>query len=162
MEIEIAVQNDEITGVLQRLQARLHDLTPVMRSISGIMLDAVEENFAQEGRPRWKPSISATKRGGKTLQKSGRLAASISRRWSANTAQVGTNVVYAAIHQFGGKTKPHVIKAKNKQALFWPGARHPVKAINHPGSVIPARPFLSLTDEDLDDIRAKILEYLLP
>lgn len=31
-------------------------------------------------------------------------------------------------------TRPHVIEAKNKQALHWPGARHPVRRVNHPGT----------------------------
>lgn len=37
-------------------------------------------------------------------------------------------------------SRPHVIEAKNKQALFWKGARHPVKKVNHPGT--PAYHFL--------------------
>ncbi len=31
-------------------------------------------------------------------------------------------------------TPPHVIEPKNKKALAWPGARHPVKKVNHPGT----------------------------
>lgn len=31
-------------------------------------------------------------------------------------------------------TRPHVIEARNKQALSWPGARHPVKRVQHPGT----------------------------
>lgn len=31
-------------------------------------------------------------------------------------------------------TAPHVIRPKNKKALFWPGAAHPVKQVNHPGT----------------------------
>ncbi|BAL87300.1 hypothetical protein AMIS_20800 [Actinoplanes missouriensis 431] len=31
-------------------------------------------------------------------------------------------------------TQPHVIEPKNAQALHWPGARHPVKRVNHPGT----------------------------
>jgi HK97 gp10 family phage protein len=52
--------------------------------------------------------------------------------------QVGTRVAYAAAVEFG--TGPHVIRPKNKKALFWPGARHPVKLVRHPGT--RARPFL--------------------
>lgn len=37
-------------------------------------------------------------------------------------------------------TKPHVIEARNKEALFWPGAAHPVKKVNHPGT--QAKPHL--------------------
>ena len=31
-------------------------------------------------------------------------------------------------------TRPHTIVPKNKQALFWPGAGHPVKMVKHPGT----------------------------
>ncbi|WP_236053381.1 HK97 gp10 family phage protein [Streptomyces musisoli] len=51
---------------------------------------------------------------------------------------IGTNVNYAAAVEYG--TAPHVIKPKYKQALYWPGAAHPVAKVNHPGTA--ARPFL--------------------
>lgn len=51
---------------------------------------------------------------------------------------VGTNVNYAAAVEF--RTAPHVIKPKYKRALYWPGARHPVAQVNHPGT--RAQPFL--------------------
>lgn len=31
-------------------------------------------------------------------------------------------------------TRPHVIRPRFKKALFWPGARHPVKMVRHPGT----------------------------
>lgn len=37
-------------------------------------------------------------------------------------------------------TPPHVILPKNKKALSWPGAAHPVGKVNHPGT--PAYHFL--------------------
>ena len=37
-------------------------------------------------------------------------------------------------------TKPHLIKPKNKKALSWKGAKHPVKSVKHPGS--KPNPFL--------------------
>lgn len=39
---------------------------------------------------------------------------------------------YAPYVEFG--TRPHVITAKNAKALYWPGAAHPVKSVNHPGT----------------------------
>src|SRR3954468_8897955 len=39
---------------------------------------------------------------------------------------------YAPYVEFG--TKPHVILPKDKKALYWPGAAHPVRRVNHPGS----------------------------
>jgi hypothetical protein len=31
-------------------------------------------------------------------------------------------------------TPPHMIEPKNAKALHWPGARHPVARVNHPGT----------------------------
>jgi hypothetical protein len=39
---------------------------------------------------------------------------------------------YAPFVQFG--TAPHVIEPKEKKALYWPGAAHPVRKVNHPGT----------------------------
>ncbi len=158
--IEITVDDKNIQNLLKRLAKKSSDLSPTMREIAGIMHDAVEENFEQEGRPPWKPSQRALREGGKTLQDTGRLAASITSRHSASSAEVGTNVEYAAIHQFGGKTPPRKIVPRRKKALFWPGAKHPVKSAQHPGSTIPARPFLSLTDEDKKEIIAALKRAL--
>lgn len=67
---------------------------------------------------------------------------------------VGTNVEYAAIHEFGGQTPPHIIRPRTKSALAfeWPGApsdlkpsksgKHVFKHVNHPGATIPAQPYL--------------------
>lgn len=51
---------------------------------------------------------------------------------------VGTNLPYAKFVHEG--TAPHVIVPVSAKALFWPGARHPVKRVNHPGT--RANPFL--------------------
>ena len=37
-----------------------HDMKPLMRRAAGIMHAAVEENFEQEGRPKWKTLSSRT------------------------------------------------------------------------------------------------------
>lgn len=72
----------------------------------------------------------------------GRLRSSIVSRAEGSGRTVGyvvgTNVNYAAAVEYG--TAPHVIKPKNKKALFWPGARHPVGKVNHPGT--KATPFM--------------------
>lgn len=36
-------------------------------------------------------------------------------------------------------TRPHVILPRDKKALYWPGAGHPVKKVHHPGT--KANPF---------------------
>ena len=49
-----------------------------------------------------------------------------------------SNIKYARGVEEG--TRPHTIRAKNKKALYWKGAKHPVKSFRHPGS--RAKPFL--------------------
>lgn len=136
--IEIRVDDREVRQLLNDLSGRGRDMLPVMRQIAGIMKNAVEENFREEGRPKWTPSKRAQKTGGKTLQDTGSLAASVTARADAKSAAVGTNKKYAAIHQFGGRA----------------GRGRKVN--------IPARPFLKLTDSDLEDIKKALENYLKP
>jgi phage gpG-like protein len=79
------------------------------------------------------------------LRKSGTLAKSprvVSATDSAVT--VGSDRKYAAIHQLGGTTAAHIIRARNAKALFIPGIGFR-KQVNHPGSKIPARPYFPFT-----------------
>jgi phage gpG-like protein len=61
----------------------------------------------------------------------GRLRSSIIVEEKGEGFIIGTNVEYAEFVEQG--MQPTVIRPKNKQALFWKGARHPVKKVNHPG-----------------------------
>ena len=64
------------------------------------------------------------------------------------------SVIYAAIHEFGGVTKPHEIRAKNAKALAFQGRGGMVfrRAVHHPGSRIPARSYIgsTLTEREPD------------
>ncbi|MFJ4918140.1 HK97-gp10 family putative phage morphogenesis protein [Streptomyces sp. NPDC088726] len=72
----------------------------------------------------------------------GRLRSSIVTRSEDHgrtyTVTVGTNVNYASDVENG--TAPHRIYPRRAQALYWPGAAHPVAYVNHPGT--RAQPFL--------------------
>jgi phage gpG-like protein len=162
--INIGFNPHPVTTVFGQVLRRMGGKPALMREVAGIMLDEVEENFAQQGRPKWVDiqSVSLkragftktksgksiflkrnTKPGYSILQDSGRLAASITSAFDASSATVGTNVLYAAIQHFGGKTKAHIIRAKNAKALAFGGVFR--KSVNHPGSKIPARPFLTVS-----------------
>ncbi|MEJ5227210.1 phage virion morphogenesis protein [Thermodesulfovibrio sp.] len=135
--IKITVDDSELKQLLNDLVQKVSDRRPLMKNLASIMHNAVEENFEQEGRPRWKPSQRVKKQGGKTLQDTGSLAASITTRYDNDSAVVGTNKVYAAIHQFGGKA------GRGRKVT------------------IPERPYLKLTNEDLEDIKQAVKEYLI-
>jgi HK97 gp10 family phage protein len=53
-------------------------------------------------------------------------------------------IPYAAIHEFGGTTSPHRIEPRTGKALAFQMGGETVFArfVNHPGSKIPARPYL--------------------
>lgn len=54
-------------------------------------------------------------------------------------------------------SKPHDIVAKNKKALFWTGARHPVKKVRHPGT--RAYPIVGSTmEKHADTIVGEVVE----
>lgn len=141
--IEIRIDSTKLVGAFRRLIASGRDLTPAMRRAAGIMHDAVEKNFEEEGRPKWKTLAASTLRqrakegsSGKILQRSRNLARSITRHSDAESAMVGTNLVYAAIHQLGGQA----------------GRGRKVK--------IPARPYLELTRDDEDAIEKSFARFL--
>jgi phage gpG-like protein len=82
-----------------------------------------------------------------------------------NGIEIGSPLKYAAIQNYGGKTKAHKIKARNAKSLrFFPGgAGDPAfrKAVNHPGSVIPARPFLVIQDSDVEYMKERLLSHIM-
>ena len=75
----------------------------------------------------------------------GRLRQSIQWEVRGNETHVGSSVVYAAIHEFGGKTRARVIEARRAKALRFMGRGGEIifrRRVNHPGSQIPARPYI--------------------
>ena len=50
----------------------------------------------------------------------------------AGGVRVSATADHAAVLEFG--SRPHIIEARHARALFWPGARHPVRKVQHPGT----------------------------
>jgi phage virion morphogenesis protein len=89
------------------------------------------------------------RKGTATLKDSGTLWRSIRVLATASgSVTVGTDRKYAAIHQFGGKVRipGKTLYPKKAKALFWPGAKHPVKSVKLPPRTvtIPARPYMPM------------------
>jgi phage gpG-like protein len=59
---------------------------------------------------------------------------------SSVESSIGSNVEYAGIHEFGGQTRPHIIRAKNGKALMFAGIFR--KSVKHPGSKFKERAFI--------------------
>ncbi len=58
--ITIQIEGPDIAAALRRLSSGMVHPGPVMPVVAGILHDAVMENFAQGGRPRWKALEPAT------------------------------------------------------------------------------------------------------
>lgn len=80
--------------------------------------------------------LNATGQNGGPRVRTGRLRASIRHQLLVDgrglVAVIGSNVEYARYVEEG--TEPHRIVPVRKKALHWKGAKHPVLAVNHPGS----------------------------
>lgn len=65
-------------------------------------------------------------------KRTGRLVADLAWEVDGTSARIGAKTVdYAYFVEQG--TRPHVITPNSKDALFWPGAEHPVNRVDHPG-----------------------------
>ena len=68
-----------------------------------------------------------------------------------------SNIKYAPMVEYG--TRPHIIRAKNKKALYWKGAKHPVKSVRHPGG--RAKPYLiPAFEKEKDQFLEKLKEVI--
>ena len=142
--IEIKIDNKKVEKALLEIAQKTSNLRPLMKNVAGIMADSTEENFEEEGRPKWKDLSEKTKTArkktghysGQILQVSGQLALSVTTQYDDTSAIIGSNKAYAAIHQLGG------LAGKNKK------------------TTIPARPYLSLTNVEYEEILSLVENYL--
>jgi phage virion morphogenesis protein len=154
--INISFDDGTLPDALGELIARGDDLTPLMDSIGmgleGSAIERFNETSTAPSGASWTPSRAAQEEGRRTLLKSGNLRDSITHRAGRDEVEVGSNVIYAAIHQFGG-----TIRAKTSKGLrFKIGDRF----ITKKEVTIPARPFLGVSDADRDMIREEVVAYL--
>ena len=143
--IEIKFENREVLDKILEVAKQCEDLRPLMKNIAGIFADSTEDNFAEEGRPdKWVELSEVTKNlrkeinkyPGQILQVTGQLATSVNTYYDNDSAVIGSNLAYAAIHQLGGDA------GRNKKVK------------------IPARPYINLVEDDYDEILHEISEHL--
>lgn len=139
VQSEITVNFDQLYDALNSLSRVSSDAGPLFRSLGVRLVDSTQQRFDSASSPTgepWRPSNRAKKQGAKTLRKSGNLLRSITHRASNDEVVWGTNVVYAAIHQFGGKA----------------GRRR--------SATIPARPYLGISDQDESLVENEVYRFL--
>lgn len=154
VSVRLSGETDALLARLNRMQDI--DKAGVMNAVAEGLRTSAVGRFRSEESPegtRWKPSIRADAQGGKTLTMSAALKNSIRAQSDAAGAAVGTNLAYAATHQFGAE---RTIRAKRGRYLrFRIGDRW--VSVPSVRIKIPARPFLGISREDEEEIR-EILE----
>ncbi len=147
----IEVDDSKLKEILKKLDTRVRNLQPAFEEIGELLVTSIVKNFEVGGRysrsgdwrggsNKWQPLSLVTlekKRGKGILLESNNLLNSINWQADSGGVEVGTNRIYAAIHQFGGKA----------------GRGKKVK--------IPARPYLVVQGEDLSQINEVLGDYLL-
>ncbi len=142
--IVIKTNANEVSLDLRKLALGADQLKPLMRQIAGDLEDVTESAFEKEADPvtgrKWEalkaPTIESRRRRnkwpGKKLQVTGRLATSITSRFTQTKARIGTNLKYAGTHQKG-------IRGRN----------------------IPQRRFIGLGPADLVRLRKTVHKFLV-
>ena len=143
----------DIDNLAARWEENKPKISHLLSAIALRLEASTHKRFVEEKSPDGKDWIKGQKASGKTLTVSGLLNQSITSYSDDEKAVVGTNRIYAAIHQFGG-----IIKAKNKKTLHFTinGQDVFVKQVK-----IPARPFLGISDSDVDSIQNDLVPRFL-
>lgn len=126
--------------VLGKAKSKLSESkAALMASIGEALVSGTLQRFDAEESPsgeKWEASQRATAEGGKTLTDTARLRKSIDYAATSSKVMVGSNVVYARIHQMGGKA----------------GKGH--------NATITTRPYLGVSDADMEEVKAVLADFL--
>ena len=154
-----------LEGDTRAMLSRIRSFSEIdRRGINAALAQGVREStlerFRQSKGPdgrRWKSSKRAILEGGKTLVKTAQLCNSIHARSDASGFAVGTNAKHAATHQFGEPGR--IIRARRKKVLRFQynGKWVSKKQVR---VKIPARPFLGLSDEDMQEMKATVEDFI--
>ena len=186
LPIDITLDARELRALLQALQTRLGDLTPVFRDMGEHLLNSTRARFQSQTAPNgaaWaplSPAYQARKRKnkGKILTLDGRLRGLLNYQASQDTLRIGTPLIYGATHQFGADKgsfgtvtahiSAHIRKLKSRDVRA--GRRLVARGVTFvkahsrqmivPWNDIPARPFLGLSTDDQQEALDTLNEWL--
>ncbi|MDE0203980.1 MAG: phage virion morphogenesis protein [Rhodospirillaceae bacterium] len=135
--ISVEIEDAALRAALMRIAAVLASPSAVMDQIGRYLVASTLRRFERERAPDgspWLKSARALAEGGRTLTDTGRLRGSIAHTVTegGRAVEVGSDVLYAAIHQLGGRA------GRGRRVT------------------LPARPYLGIDEDD----RANILRIV--
>ncbi|WP_306050111.1 phage virion morphogenesis protein [Oceaniradius stylonematis] len=144
--LTVTLEDRAVRERFARLERAMGNTKPVMDAIGTGLVRSTQRRFVTQTDPdgaAWtalNPVYAATKRNARILTESGGLRDSVTHAAGRDTVRIGSNKVYAAIHQRGG-----TIRAKSGGRL----AFRMGDALVRPTSVeIPSRPYLGINADD--------------
>lgn len=135
----VSLNWDGFDKVLGKAAHKLGDTQALMESVGDALVSGTLKRFDDEEEPtgkKWPKSKRAAKEGSQTLTDKAFLRRSIDYAATPEKVMVGSNLPYARIHQLGGKT----------------GKGHKVD--------MPARPYLGVSKEDMEEVRETMADFL--
>lgn len=165
VQVDITLDDAAVREAFARLMGLMSDTTPMTRAIGVGLVSNTHARFEREVAPdgsSWaplNPAYARGKQGSGILRGSamrGGLMGSVTYDAGRDSVAVGSNKVYAAIHQLGGTIKP-----RSASHLVFNLGGAPVFARS---VTIPARPYIGVSAEDeemiLDTIESGISRRL--
>lgn len=155
----ITLKSEEVNDALARLLAAADDITPALKNIGEYEAGASRRRFISKQDPAgnpWKdlnPLYAQTKKGPGILVGETRSLSQIVWQLADGGVEIGTNLIYARIHNEGGTIVP-----KSAAALVFSmgGRTFKLKKVT-----IPKRQFLGFSAADEAEILAIVTDHFV-
>lgn len=148
----------QLKGIARKLAetSKLVTSGDMSRVLAETARDLVDEGFAESKAPDGTPWAPLSMRDGQPLRDTRRLQSSFTYQTNARGFELGTNVEYAAIHQFGGTITPKRAKrlrfaGPNGAPVFASSVRIPARPML-PKTVSPNSPWGRVLKQAADDL----------
>lgn len=141
---------------LGKAALKLGNTKSLMESVGEALVSGTLQRFKDEEDPqgqKWPKSGRAAAEGGQTLTDTGRLQKSIDYAATSDKVMVGSNLVYARIHQKGGTITP-----KKAKRLVFRGSDG--RTVSADKVTIPPRPFLGVSKDDMEEVKETMADFL--
>jgi phage virion morphogenesis protein len=152
--IRVRLDDREVKAALRELARLGRDPSPPLKALGPLLVASTRDRITREVSPDGTPFeplnlayASVEKKGPGILRERamrGGLFASLASEQAGKSLRIGTNKIYAAVHQFGA-----TIEARQAPALVF---RLGGRLVKTQSVEIPARPYLGISEEDREEI----------
>lgn len=189
VDVRVNLNDAAVVAALERLRLNLPsqgNMQPAMNEIGRALKTATQLRFRQAKAPDGAAWKQGRREGGKALSGTRRLRNSITYSATNDSVAIGTNVAYAAIHQFGGiirakrgpflaipitpqarsagspRNMPNLVVTQSNKGQFMliDSADGTVHYLLRKQVVIPARPYLGVSDSDRTELLRVMDDHL--